>query len=278
MWQKFTERARRVVFFSQEEAQAFGEGYVSTEHLLLGLLREDNTAREVLSALGCNFEGMAVDLRQQLPTGSSMPSHDMTLTPRAKRVIDLAYDESRNLNNGFIGTEHLLLGLVREEDGLGGRVLSNYGVFLPQARVAVHELHKARGIDSTAPPSMAPARVKTRNVTDRDLLHIRQQRHPLDRFALLLLAEPGPATACIEALGIHVNALQTSLEQHINALPGGVNSKTPPSITDVIAHAVELSAGAPLTSAHLLVAIARNESSLLHHLLKEEGVDVDKLG
>lgn len=141
MWQRFTERARKVVFYAQEEAQKFGEGYVSTEHLLLGLVREtDSVAARVLERLGVSLSRIRAEVEKQLPRGEARPSQDMTLTPRAKRVIDLAYDEARNLNNNYIGTEHLLLGLIREGDGLAGRVLAKLGVELERARREVMAL------------------------------------------------------------------------------------------------------------------------------------------
>ncbi len=141
MWQRFTERARKVVFYAQEEAQKFGEGYVSTEHLLLGLVREsDSVAARVLEKLGVSLGRIRQEVEKQLPRGDARPSQEMTLTPRAKRVIDLAYDEARNLNNNYIGTEHLLLGLIREGDGLAGRVLAKLGVELERARREVMSL------------------------------------------------------------------------------------------------------------------------------------------
>src|SRR2546421_7700602 len=141
MWQRFTERARKVVFYAQEEAQKFGEGYVSTEHLLLGLVREsDSVAARVLEKLGVSLNRIRAEVEKQLPRGDARPSQDMTLTPRAKRVIDLAYDEARNLNNNYIGTEHLLLGLIREGEGLAGRVLAKLGVDLERTRREVMAL------------------------------------------------------------------------------------------------------------------------------------------
>ena len=135
MWQRFTERARKVVFYAQEEAQKFGDGYVSTEHLLLGLVREsDSVAARVLARLGVSFVRVRKEVEKQLPRSPARPSQDMSLTPLAKRVIDIAYDEASNLNNNYIGTEHLLLGLVREGDGLAGGVLAKLGVELDRCR------------------------------------------------------------------------------------------------------------------------------------------------
>lgn len=141
MWQRFSERARKVVFYAQEEAQKFGEGYVSTEHLLLGLCRDsDSMAARVLEKLGVSPNRIRAEIEKQLPRGDSRPRQDMTLTPRGKRVIDLAYDEARNLNHNYIGSEHLLLGLIREGDGLAARVLQKLRVELEKARFEVVQL------------------------------------------------------------------------------------------------------------------------------------------
>src|SRR5215469_136757 len=170
MWQRFTERARKVVFYAQEEAQKFGEGYVSTEHLLLGLVREsDSVAARVLEKLGVSLNRIRAEVEKQLPRGDARPSQDMTLTPRAKRVIDLAYDEARNLNNNYIGTEHLLLGLIREGDGLAGRVLAKLGVELEKARKEVMSLQDNETQTKSggrAPSSAAPGTTKTQTLDE----------------------------------------------------------------------------------------------------------------
>ena len=138
MWQRFTERARRVVFFAQEEAGRLGENYVSTEHLLLGLVREnDSVAARILDRMGVSLGRIRSEIERQVTRGEGRLGQDMQLTPRAKRVIDLAYDEARQLSNNYIGTEHLLLGLIREGEGLAGRVLSKLSVELEKTRKEV---------------------------------------------------------------------------------------------------------------------------------------------
>src|SRR5277367_1975283 len=181
MWQRFTERARKVVFYAQEEAQKFGEGYVSTEHLLLGLVREsDSVAARVLEKLGVSLNRIRAEVEKQLPRGDARPSQDMTLTPRAKRVIDLAYDEARNLNNNYIGTEHLLLGLIREGDGLAGRVLAKLGVELEKARKEVMALQdnetqtKSGGRSSSAAPG-GTTKTQTLDEFGRDLTELARE-------------------------------------------------------------------------------------------------------
>ncbi len=183
MWQRFTERARKVVFYAQEEAQKFGEGYVSTEHLLLGLVREsDSVAARVLEKLGVSLNRIRAEVEKQLPRGDARPSQDMTLTPRAKRVIDLAYDEARNLNNNYIGTEHLLLGLIREGDGLAGRVLAKLGVELEKARREVmalqdNETQTKSGGRSSSPSGGTAAATKTQTLDEfgRDLTDLARE-------------------------------------------------------------------------------------------------------
>ena len=141
MWQRFTERARRVVFFAQEEAGRLGENYVSTEHLLLGLVKEnDSVAARILDRIGVSLGRIRSEIERQVARGDGRMGPDMQLTPRAKRVIDLAYDEARQLGNNYIGTEHLLLGLIREGEGLAGRVLAKLGVELERTRREVRLL------------------------------------------------------------------------------------------------------------------------------------------
>ncbi|MGV3617468.1 MAG: ATP-dependent Clp protease ATP-binding subunit [Fimbriimonas sp.] len=181
MWQRFTERARKVVFYAQEEAQKFGEGYVSTEHLLLGLVREsDSVAARVLEKLGVSLNRIRAEVEKQLPRGDARPSQDMTLTPRAKRVIDLAYDEARNLNNNYIGTEHLLLGLIREGDGLAGRVLAKLGVELEKARREVmalqdNETQTKSGGRATAATGATAAKTQTLDEFGRDYTELARE-------------------------------------------------------------------------------------------------------
>ena len=135
MWQRFTQRARPVVYFAQEEAGRLGESYVSTEHLLLGLVREDDSvAAGILDRMGVSLARIRSEIERQVTRGDGRLGQDMQLTPRAKRVIDLAYVEARQLSNNYIGTEHLLLGLIRKGKGLAGRVLAKLNVGLDRTR------------------------------------------------------------------------------------------------------------------------------------------------
>ncbi len=132
---KFTERARRVLTLAQEEAQRFNHNYIGTEHLLLGLVREgDGVAAKVLANLGVELNKVRSAVEFIIGRGDRAVLGEIGLTPRAKKVIELAVDEARRLNHHYIGTEHLLLGLVREGEGIAAGVLESLGVNLERVR------------------------------------------------------------------------------------------------------------------------------------------------
>src|SRR5947208_8972994 len=167
MWQRFSDSARRVVFFAQEEAARLGENYVGTEHLLLGLIRAPNhTAARILDRLGVPLGRIRADIERQVTRGHGSLGQDMQLTPRAKRVIDLAYEEARQLNNNYIGTEHLLLGLIREGDGLAARVLVKLGADLERTRRGVCAMQEG---ESQQAHSRQRSRTPTLDEFGRDL-------------------------------------------------------------------------------------------------------------
>ena len=173
MWQRFTERTRRVIFFAQEEAARLGENYVGTEHLLLGLVREsDSVAARILERLGVSLVRIRQEIERQVTRGDGRLGQEMQLTPRAKRVIDLAYEEARQLNNNYIGTEHLLLGLVRESEGIAGRVLARLGVDLERCRREVMALQDG---EAAMTPTKTRSRTPTLDEFGRDLTELAQQ-------------------------------------------------------------------------------------------------------
>ena len=132
---KFTVRARRVLTLAQEEAQRFNHNYIGTEHLLLGLVREgDGVAAKVLANLGVELSKVRSAVEFIIGRGDRAVLGEIGLTPRAKKVIELAVDEARRLNHHYIGTEHLLLGLVREGEGIAAGVLESLGVNLERVR------------------------------------------------------------------------------------------------------------------------------------------------
>ncbi|MBI2852841.1 MAG: ATP-dependent Clp protease ATP-binding subunit [Chloroflexi bacterium] len=135
---KFSERARRVLTSAQEEAQRLNHSYIGTEHLLLGLIREEEgVGAKVLVNLGVTLSKVRSAVEYIIGRGEKTVTGEIGLTPRAKRVIELAIDEARHLGHNYIGTEHLLLGLLHEGEGVAASVLESFGVTLEQARTEV---------------------------------------------------------------------------------------------------------------------------------------------
>jgi len=140
MYARFTERAQKVLALAQEEATRLHHAGVGTEHILLGLVREgDGIAAKALISLGVSAEKVQQEMEKIIGPGQSQ-SVAMTYTPRAKKVIELSIDEARKLNHSYVGTEHILLGLIREGEGVAARVLGNLGVSMNKARQQVLQL------------------------------------------------------------------------------------------------------------------------------------------
>jgi len=142
MFNRFTERARKVILLSKEEAKRFNHDYIGTEHILLGLIREgEGVAAAVLQNLGLSLENIRQEVEKSIQPGPpTLVSGDIPFTPRAKKVIELALEEARNLNHNYIGTEHLLLGLLREDEGVAAQILKNLGLDLEKLRQEIMDL------------------------------------------------------------------------------------------------------------------------------------------
>ncbi|MDO8715969.1 MAG: ATP-dependent Clp protease ATP-binding subunit [Dehalococcoidales bacterium] len=138
---KFSERARRVLTSAQDEAQRLNHSYIGTEHLLLGLIREEEgVGAKVLTSLGVTLSKVRSAVEYIIGRGEKPATGEIELTPRAKRVIELAIDEARHLGHNYIGTEHLLLGLLHEGEGVAASVLESFGITLEQARTETTRL------------------------------------------------------------------------------------------------------------------------------------------
>jgi ATP-dependent Clp protease ATP-binding subunit ClpC len=138
MFERFTDRARQVVVLGQEEAQELGHSYIGTEHILLGLLREgDGVGARALESLGISLEAARQQVQEIIGRGEGMPSGHIPFTPRAKKVLELSLREALQFGHDYIGTEHILLGLVREGDGVAAQVLVQLGADLPTVRAEV---------------------------------------------------------------------------------------------------------------------------------------------
>ncbi len=170
MWEPFTERARRSIVLAQEEAQRLGNNYIGTEHILLGIISEgESLAAKVLESLGVNLAKVRQEVEAIVGRGGQTVQQEMVFTPRAKRVIELAFEEARQLNHNYIGTEHLLLGLIREGEGVAARVLTNLGVDPAKVRVQTTSLLGAEG---QPPAPKGKGKTPTLDAYGRDLTQL----------------------------------------------------------------------------------------------------------
>src|SRR5499427_1886899 len=174
MWEPFTERARRSIVLAQEEAQRLGNNYIGTEHILLGIISEgESLAAKVLETLGVNLAKVRAEVEAIVGRGGQTVQQEMVFTPRAKRVIELAFEEARQLNHNYIGTEHLLLGLIREGEGVAARVLTNLGVDPAKVRVQTTSLLGAETQTQTA--SKGKSKTPTLDAYGRDLTQLARE-------------------------------------------------------------------------------------------------------
>jgi ATP-dependent Clp protease ATP-binding subunit ClpC len=135
MFERFTEKAIKVIMLAQEEARRLGHNFVGTEQILLGLIGENTgIGPKVLKAMGVNIKDARVEVEKIIGRGSGFVAVEIPFTPRAKRVLELSLEEARQLGHNYIGTEHLLLGLIREGEGVAARVLENLSVDLSKVR------------------------------------------------------------------------------------------------------------------------------------------------
>ena len=151
MFERFTDRARRVVVLAQEEARMLNHNYIGTEHLLLGLIHEGNgVAATALESLGISLDAVRQQVEEIIGQGQQAPSGHIPFTPRAKKVLELSLREATQLGQDHIGTEHILLGLIREGDGVAAQVLVKLGADLNRVRQQVIQLvHGRAGEDVT---------------------------------------------------------------------------------------------------------------------------------
>lgn len=159
MFKRFTERARKVIILAREEAEHYRHEYLGTEHILLGVLKDGGgIAIAVLQKLGVDPKQLRLELERNLPKSSSGPVEgDIPFTPKAKKVLEYAVEEARLMGHNYIGTEHLLLGIVREKDGLAAKILGSFGVKLQQTREQTINLLREPVATRTRDKSKTPA-------------------------------------------------------------------------------------------------------------------------
>ena len=166
MFERFTDRARAVVVLAQEESRLLGHNYIGTEHLLLGLLAErEGVAARALESLGVTLEAAREQVREIIGPGSEAPRGHIPFTPRAKKILELSLREALRLGSEVISTEHLLLGLIDEGDGVGAQVLERLGAHSTEVRETVTGLAGAQ--PESAEPEAGVVRSSGRNMRIR---------------------------------------------------------------------------------------------------------------
>jgi hypothetical protein len=156
MFERFTDRARRVVVLAQEEARLLNHNYIGTEHILLGLIHEgEGVAAKALESLGISLEAVRAQVEEIIGQGQSAPTGHIPFTPRAKKVLELSLREALQLGHNYIGTEHILLGLIREGEGVAAQVLVKLGA--DQDRVRQQVIQLLSGYAGGSPPEQLAA-------------------------------------------------------------------------------------------------------------------------
>lgn len=297
---KFTERARRVLSLAQEEAQRFQHNYIGTEHLLLGLVREgEGVAARVLTNLGAEQERVRRAVEFIIGRGDRIVLGEIGLTPRAKKIIELAVDEARRLNHHYIGTEHILLGLVREGEGIASGVLVGMGINLERVRAETlrvlgqttvqieaalastptkpSHLHSFNGFERYTFADDAKRAISLAWHESKLLQH--SYIGPEHLLLGLIRYTEGGAAQVLLALGVDQSRASSAVEKLV-----GKGEDTEPrkfEFTPLTQAYIHLAAdealklkSASIGSEHLLLGLVREEQGIIPSLLSELGTDV----
>ncbi|MBS7531411.1 ATP-dependent Clp protease ATP-binding subunit [Hazenella sp. IB182353] len=224
MFGRFTERAQKVLSLAQEEAGRLGHSNIGTEHILLGLVREgEGIAAKALIALGLGLEKIQNEVETLIGKGQSGPTN-IAYTPRAKKVIELSMDEARKLGHTYVGTEHILLGLIREGEGVAARVLNNLGVSLTKARQQVLQLlgnsesttnNQSSGSGANTPTLDGLARDLTQAARDGNLDPVIGRSKEIERVIQVLSRRTKNNPVLIGEPGVGKTAVAEGLAQRI---------------------------------------------------------------
>jgi ATP-dependent Clp protease ATP-binding subunit ClpA len=240
MFERFTNRARHVVVLSQEEARLLNHNYIGTEHILLGLLGEpESIGGQVLAGFGLTRDGVREEVVEKIGRGKSMPSGHIPFTPRAKKTLELSLREALSIKHNYIGTEHIVLGLIREGEGVAAQILRDHA----------------------------------------DLLEIRAA--VLNAVSAVYSGEEGEGTEETNAV---LRWLRTRLSRHGASLPfrpdvPGAEPATrgTPAVEAALQQAARLAGPLPVGSHHLLLAALEDVNSAASSALASLGVDIDEL-
>ncbi|HZR38639.1 MAG TPA: Clp protease N-terminal domain-containing protein [Ktedonobacteraceae bacterium] len=299
---RFTERARKVLSLSQEEAQRFQHNYIGTEHLLLGLVREgEGVGAKVLARLGVDLQRVREKVEYIIGRGDRIVLGEIGLTPRAKKVIEYAVDEADRMGHQYIGTEHLLLGLVREGNGIASGVLESMGINLEEIRtMTVTIVSHAEAIRVTVVD--ASSKEQGIHLYDRKQLlqSLSSFDYPLDDQAYRVLSHAGEealrlqhpavgpehlllgliyetvAERIFQELGIHLDQVRNSVKKLFDQgepRPLGIRGFTllAKAYLHLAAVEAERLGHTSINAAHILLGLTREETGSIANVLSDLG-------
>ena len=223
MFERFTERARKVIILAREEAIRLGHNFVGTEHLLLGLIREgDGLAVAILKKLNVNISAVKAEIEKIVSAGSEFsPAGEIPFTPQAKKVLEYAISEARSLGHNYIGTEHLLLGLIREGEGTASLVLRDFGVSVAAAKAQAQELlgeQASKSTTSTRTPALDEFGVDLTAMARQDKLDpVIGREAEIERVIQILSRRTKNNPVLIGEAGVGKTAIVEGLAQRIVA-------------------------------------------------------------
>ena len=223
MFERFTERARKVIILAREEAIRLGHNFVGTEHLLLGLIREgDGLAVAILKKLNVNISAVKAEIEKIVSAGSEFsPAGEIPFTPQAKKVLEYAISEARSLGHNYIGTEHLLLGLIREGEGTASLVLRDFGVSVAAAKAQAQELlgeQASKSSTSTRTPALDEFGVDLTAMARQDKLDpVIGREAEIERVIQILSRRTKNNPVLIGEAGVGKSAIVEGLAQRIVA-------------------------------------------------------------
>ncbi|MBD2056595.1 hypothetical protein H6F88_11320 [Oculatella sp. FACHB-28] len=283
---RYTEKAIKVIMLSLEEARRLGHNYVGTEQILLGLIGEvTGVAAKVLKSMGVNLKDARIEVEKIIGRGSGFIAVEIPFTPAAKRVLELTTEEARLLGHNYIGTEHLLLGLVRAEGGVAARVLENLGVDLTEAEVREQVLRMLEAIkepENDKFPSFnryTEKAIKVIMLSQEEARRLGHNYIDTEQILLGLIGEgTGVAAKVLRSMGVNLKDARIEVEKIMGRGSGFVAVEIP--FTSDAKRVLELSTEEArklghnyIGTEHLLLGLVRAEGGVAMQVLKNLGVD-----